>query len=251
MAYSADVVINWAVSQIGNTKDYNGLCQKFVMTAYSKVTGNYVSTGNATNAWKMYGVSTRKDNVPRGAAVFFNGTRPAVGHVGLYIGDGWVVHAAGSKGVIKSRLANMSGYRGWGWEQNAVLSSSSTYVPSVADSQLTVVGTPQEVQIWHAESPRTIKRWGTLRYFQSVDNPSIGSDMATKLLQLYNRKKRSLKIQGVFGDATVRAGTLVPVQLDVGDQALNNYMMVEKVTHKFTNGGHTMDLTLEGVWEDD
>ncbi len=249
MAYSADAAIKWALSQVGS-QAYNGYCQKFVMTAISKVTGKYVSTGNATNAWKMYGVSTSKTNVPTGAAVFFNGSNPSVGHVGLYIGNGYMVHATRS-GVKKVKFSPGSSYRGWGWEQNAVLSSSGTYVGSTADAQITVVGVPQEVQIFHAESPKNIQRWGTLRYFQSVDNPSIGADMAKKLLQIYNRKKRSLKVTDCFGDSTVRAGTLIPVQLDIGDQYINNYMMVEKVTHKFSNGGHTMDLTLEGVWEDD
>lgn len=114
----------------------------------------------------------------------------------------------------------------------------------------TLTGEDAEVHVWHAESPTTISQWGLLRYFESVDSPSYGADRASKLLQLYNHKQRQIKVTDAFGDATVRAGTLIPVKLDFGDMEANNYLMVEKVTHKFSNGGHTMDLTLEGWWSD-
>lgn len=117
-------------------------------------------------------------------------------------------------------------------------------------SVMTLTGEDAEVHVWHAESPTTISQWGLLRYFESVDTISDGADRASKLLQLYNHKKRQIKVVDAFGDATVRAGTLIPVRMDFGDFEANNYLMVEKVTHKFSNGGHTMDLTLEGWWKD-
>ena len=69
------------------------------------------------------------------------------------------------------------------------------------------------------------------------------------MLKLYNKKTRELKITGAFGDISVRGGTMLPVRLDLGDIKTNNYMIVEKVTHKFDKDHHTMDLTLEGAWE--
>ena len=71
------------------------------------------------------------------------------------------------------------------------------------------------------------------------------------MLELYNRKKRTLVIRDAIGDTTIRAGTLLPEQLNVGDQIINNYMLVDKVVHKFSSDNHTMDLTLEGAWEKD
>ena len=53
-----------------------------------------------------------------------------------------------------------------------------------------------------------------------------------------------------FGSPNVRAGTLLPVKLNLGDIVTNNYMLVEKVTHKFGNDEYTMDLTLEGAWDE-
>lgn len=106
------------------------------------------------------------------------------------------------------------------------------------------------LQLFTASDPSTINKWGTLRYFEEVKTPTIGKNKANALLKLYNKKTRELKVSGAFGDITVRGGTLIPVNLYLGDVTRNSYMLVEKVTHKFDNGCHTMDLTLEGAWED-
>lgn len=107
----------------------------------------------------------------------------------------------------------------------------------------------EAIQIFTASSPTTIKQWGALRYFEEVKNPTIGQNKANSLLKLYNKKTRELKVNGAFGDVTVRGGTLIPVKLNLGDIVTNNFMIVEKVTHTFENNSHTMDLTLEGAWE--
>lgn len=109
----------------------------------------------------------------------------------------------------------------------------------------------EAMQIYTASSPTTIKQWGLLRYFEKVNTPTSGQNKANSLLKLYNRKTRELKVSGAFGDITVRGGTLIPVRLDLGDVSTNNFMLVEKVTHNFENDHHTMDLTLEGYWEED
>jgi hypothetical protein len=106
------------------------------------------------------------------------------------------------------------------------------------------------MKVFTASSPSTINRWGTLRYFEEVKTPTIGQNKANALLKLYNKKTRELKVSGAFGDITVRGGTLIPVRLNLGDVTTNNYMLVDKVIHKFDNNSHTMDLTLEGAWED-
>ena len=105
-------------------------------------------------------------------------------------------------------------------------------------------------QVYTANDQDTMNQWGTLRYFEEVKNPTVGQHKANSLLKLYNRKTRELKITGAFGDISVRGGTLIPVKLNLGDIQANNYMLVEKVTHTFDNDHYTMDLTLEGYWED-
>ena len=110
-------------------------------------------------------------------------------------------------------------------------------------------GDDNTIQIFTASSEARIREWGTLRYFEEVDNPTSAQNKANALLNLYNKKTRELTIDGAFGDVTVRGGTLIPVKLNLGDINVNNYMLVEKVTHKFNKDHYTMNLTLEGAWE--
>lgn len=105
------------------------------------------------------------------------------------------------------------------------------------------------IKMFTASSKTNIKKWGLLRYFEEVKNETSAQNKANALLKLYNKKTRELKITGAFGDVSIRGGTLIPVILNLGDVKVNNYMLVEKVTHKFENNNHTMDLTLEGAWE--
>lgn len=107
------------------------------------------------------------------------------------------------------------------------------------------------MKVFSASSPSKIKEWGVLRYFEEVKNPSIGRNKANNLLKLYCRKTRELKIEGAFGDISVRGGTLIPIKLNIGDIALSNFMLVTKVVHKFNENHHSMDVTVEGAFEKD
>lgn len=106
-----------------------------------------------------------------------------------------------------------------------------------------------KIKVYSASNSSKISQWGTLRYFEEVKNKAIAQNKANALLKLYCKKTRELKITGAFGDTSVRGGTLIPVKLNLGDIITNNYMLVEKVTHKFEKDHYTMDLTLEGAWE--
>ena len=66
------------------------------------------------------------------------------------------------------------------------------------------------------------------------------------MLSLYNKKTRKLKITDAFGDDRVRAGSMVVVNLNLGDISVCNWMLVEKCTHTYNEGEHWMDLTLRG-----
>lgn len=112
-------------------------------------------------------------------------------------------------------------------------------------------GDDGEGKIFTASSPTTIKRWGLLRHFEEIKTPTIGQNKAISLLKLYNKRTRELKVSGAFGDISIRGGTLIPIKLYLGDIQTNNFMLVEKVTHKFDKDRHTMDLTLEGGWGDE
>lgn len=100
--------------------------------------------------------------------------------------------------------------------------------------------------VYIAQHGVNMNTWGVLQYFDTVDENENASAKANALLKLYNKKTKGLKVNGVLGDLRVRAGSLVVVQLDLDDTKIQNFMMVEKVTHKFENNHHSMDLTLKG-----
>lgn len=100
--------------------------------------------------------------------------------------------------------------------------------------------------VYIAQSSANMNKWGILQYYDTVDEKVNASAKANALLKLYNQKTKLLKINGVFGDLRVRAGTQVVIRLDLDDTKISHYMLVEKVTHKFNANHHSMDLTLKG-----
>ncbi len=101
-------------------------------------------------------------------------------------------------------------------------------------------------EVYMAKDSSNINKWGVLQFFDTIDEKTNGAVKAKALLDLYNQKTRNLQIKDAIGDIRVRGGSLIVVNLDLGDVKLQNFMLVEKATHKFKNGEHFMDLTLRG-----
>ena len=91
-----------------------------------------------------------------------------------------------------------------------------------------------------------IRQWGTLVYTDNYKDGENGQAKAEALLKLYNQKTRSLKMTKVLGDNRVRAGSMIAVNLNLGDMKLGNFMLVEQCKHTYKEGEHWMDLTLRG-----
>lgn len=101
-------------------------------------------------------------------------------------------------------------------------------------------------EVYIAQDSSNINKWGILQYFDTLQKGENGQAKADALLKLYNKKTRNLKITNALGDNRVRAGSLVVINLDLGDMKLKNFMLVEKVKHTYKEGEHWMDLTLRG-----
>ena len=101
-------------------------------------------------------------------------------------------------------------------------------------------------EVYIAQDSNNINRWGLLQYFDTLQEGENGQAKANALLSLYNKKTRSLKITNAFGDNRVRAGSMIIINLDLGDTKVKNFMLVEKCTHTYKQGEHWMDLTLRG-----
>lgn len=101
-------------------------------------------------------------------------------------------------------------------------------------------------EVYIAQDSSHMNDWGVLQYFDTLSEGENGQAKADALLKLYNSKTRNLKIKNAIGDTRVRAGSMIVVNLSLGDVKLKNFMLVEKVKHTFKLDQHIMDLTLRG-----
>lgn len=90
-------------------------------------------------------------------------------------------------------------------------------------------------EVYIAQDTNNINNWGMLQYFDTIDEKTNGAVKAKTLLNLYNQKTRNLEIKKAIGDIRVRGGSLIIVNLDLGDVKLQNFMLVEKAKHTFKN----------------
>lgn len=100
--------------------------------------------------------------------------------------------------------------------------------------------------IYIAQDSSNMNRWGILQYFDTLQEGENGKAKADALLKLYDQKTRKLKINNAIGDYRVRAGSMLVVNLNLGDKKVKNFMLVEKCTHTYKGSEHWMDLTLRG-----
>ncbi len=107
-----------------------------------------------------------------------------------------------------------------------------------------------EREVYVLNDPYRQGSWGQLQYYEKLDSgtsAAVVKEKAQVLLKYYNKKNRSLKVNGVPGDLRVRGGSSLVVRMGLGDLNVSNYMCVETVTHTWTHGFYTMDLTLSGI----
>lgn len=100
-----------------------------------------------------------------------------------------------------------------------------------------------------AEDSYNIGRWGLLQDYQTVNgtyNTAQLTAMAQQMLANNNRRKRSFAAEAI-GVPGLRAGQLLRVVINnMGDIDLDQYVMLESVTHTYQNDLHTMSFdTLE------
>ncbi len=166
-------VVDYALSKVG-TSFANGYCQAFVSYTYANagVGCGQVFYCCATKAWQTCGKGYSISDIPLGATVYFSDENAGssrvyddvckqyCGHVGIYVGNGYVVHGWGGK-VVKTTLNYITQcgypYRGWGWHANFALAdikdvnfdtittntyrlvNNGSYLTTTADNNTTVL----------------------------------------------------------------------------------------------------------------
>ena len=133
----AYTLVNYLNNKVGESFASNR-CQAFVYQSVGNAIGVWASKACAYEAWQAWGVSSSKD-IPLGATVYFSGSsvqcgNHKAGHVGIYVGDGYIIHAASSK-VQKTQISYIenywSGYNylGWGWNGGHSLATATPATP--------------------------------------------------------------------------------------------------------------------------
>lgn len=122
-ASQVELAINRGRSLIGS-HEYDGFCQRFVRICY-EAAGIYGWAESATLAGNYWMVSTSRQNIPVGATLYFT-ANSEYGHVGIYTGNGCMIHAL--NGVREEKISDYwwARLRGWGYQGG--VNPSGTYV---------------------------------------------------------------------------------------------------------------------------
>lgn len=96
-----------------------------------------------------------------------------------------------------------------------------------------------------AEDSANIGQWGLLQLYQTVDGSVNDAQMkaqAETSLTYYNRRMRTVKVNSL-GVPGLRAGQMVLMKVPgLGDINLDQYVLLERVTHTWENDVHTMEF---------
>lgn len=150
----ASVVANYFNGRVGSSYP-DGWCLAFVADGFQALGATRSSANTASIYGDSHIMSTSMSNIPVGADVFYYGGliidgRDA-GHIGVYVGNGNVVHAYGGN-VKKYSLSQMNTiwrYRGWGYHGNVTIIDDLSN-PIVFSVNATNPNTQHVVFSWNA-----------------------------------------------------------------------------------------------------
>lgn len=133
--------------------------------------------------------------------------------------------------------------------------SDYTYKTSIEESYsiIKLVRPNQEsgsADVYSAEDPQALSDWGYLQLYQKVDenwNETQIREQLDNMRKFYNKKQRTLSIDAI-GIPGLRAGNMVFIYInELGDINLSKELLLEKVSHNFKDGSHTMAMDM-GVY---
>ena len=94
-----------------------------------------------------------------------------------------------------------------------------------------------------------IKQWGLLQYYETVDenmNKAQIDALCKTYLKYYNKIWQTLTLKNIIGHEKIRAGYIIPVRVDEIDSVDTlRFFLAEKVTHKFDNNTHIMNIEVK------
>ena len=126
--------------------------------------------------------------------------------------------------------------------------SQETSIDSETYNQVKLVRDNKETgkrDVYLFQDSGNIAKWGTLQYFETVDetlNEGQIKERGSQMLELYNRPKRAFEVDALL-DLSVRAGRAVCIQ--IAEIGVSAYYILEEVSSDLVKG--TMRLKLKVV----
>lgn len=111
--------------------------------------------------------------------------------------------------------------------------------------------TTSKRELYIVKDSSNIAKWGILQYFENMDESANAAQIKTRaetILNLKNRKTKTLKLSEVTGSLEVFAGSGIILginKLVSRGIPINKYFIVISANHTFTNDKHKMDLELQ------
>lgn len=134
----------------------------------------------------------------------------------------------------------------------AKLAKDFSYQSSIDDDVYTVIKlyrkSGKKTKVYSKTLKKAKKKYGRLTY---VGNTKLKKKAKIKkklkkIGEAHDTPRKKLSFTGVFGIPKIRAGSGVTVKLNAVGMSLKKNMTVDKVTHHFQDGIHTMDLVVVG-----
>lgn len=169
----SSTIKDYVLAKVGQNYP-NGYCLKFVEECYQNLGATRPYSCCASKSGNLFIISHSNSNIPIGATVYFGncGGGPCrscgssyYGHVGIYVGDGYFVHATGGK-VQKSTISSWANkYRGYGYCGNFNLNQDlNSILPGTVDSNWNV---PTNITATHKIT--TYDQWGNAESNHYID----------------------------------------------------------------------------------
>ena len=162
-------------------------------------------------------------------------------------GNQFILYADWNQICLKKQSAMKTDY-----VIEAEVAKEYSYQSSIDDGVYTVVKLykkkGKKTKVYSKTLKAAKKKYGRLTYVNStkLKKKSKIKKKLKKIAEAHDTPRKKLSFTGVFGITEIRAGSGVTVRLNAVGMSLNKNMTVHKVTHRFADGVHTMDLTVIG-----
>lgn len=210
----------------GSTR-WRSLCLAFVAHCFNKAYG-YMSTACCAQTYGNSHIdSTSKTNIPLGADVFFSGSSEVCsncgrhcGHVGIYCGDGNIIHSWGGKIRVSSIDFVVScgyTYRGYGWHDDVPLAdgyfakcdTTATYCSVQAEADTSAMSLPCAAEVCEDSTV--------------MELVSAGDTYTASALVLNDQGEYWYRVQTASGeDGYVDSDVVAYVASDISDMSISD-----------------------------